>query len=218
MLQWYLLYQIAEYRFMIWNRIQKQIFEIEVCIQIVLNRQGDVIYLDISITRFPIILLIDWTNSASLSIKEVSTISAIFFEWGSKIIHLRTISGRRTINHNCLKRSLVVLEGQKCNPNDQEKLRVIGAGLMRTGTTSLQIALEHLLERPCYHMSRVALQLREPTIRQWISIYQNNGKGIEEALEGYAATVDYPACAFYADLLEAHSNAKVNSIKHSNAT
>ncbi|KAM3174722.1 hypothetical protein ACTXT7_009955 [Hymenolepis weldensis] len=90
-----------------------------------------------------------------------------------------------------------------------EKLIVIGAGLMRTGTSSLQIALEHLLKRPCYHMSRVALQLREPTICQWLTIYHNNGKGIEETLKGYSATVDYPACAFYAKLLKAHPNPKV---------
>ncbi|KAM7534134.1 hypothetical protein Aperf_G00000107378 [Anoplocephala perfoliata] len=58
-------------------------------------------------------------------------------------------------------------------------------------------------------MSRVALQLREPAILQWLMIYSNNGKGIEDALKGYSITVDYPACAFFAELLEAHPNAKV---------
>lgn len=80
---------------------------------------------------------------------------------------------------------------------------------MRTGTTSLQIALEHLFKKRCYHMSRVALQLREPAIRQWLMIYSSNGKGIENALKGYSTTVDYPACAFFAELLEAHPHAKV---------
>jgi hypothetical protein len=32
-------------------------------------------------------------------------------------------------------------------------LRVIGAGLARTGTTSLKLALERLLGGPCYHIS-----------------------------------------------------------------
>ena len=31
-------------------------------------------------------------------------------------------------------------------------LRVVGAGLGRTGTHSLKIALERLLGAPCYHM------------------------------------------------------------------
>ena len=34
-------------------------------------------------------------------------------------------------------------------------LRVLGAGLGRTGTQSLKVALEHLLEGPCYHMVEV---------------------------------------------------------------
>lgn len=93
--------------------------------------------------------------------------------------------------------------------NSDNELLVIGAGLMRTGTTSLQIALEHLLKKPCYHMSRVALQLRESAIRQWLEVYRANGDGIEEALRGYAATADYPACSFFLELAEAHPNAKV---------
>jgi hypothetical protein len=34
-------------------------------------------------------------------------------------------------------------------------LRVIGAGLGRTGTTSLKMGLELLLKAPCYHMDEV---------------------------------------------------------------
>uniref|UniRef100_A0A5K3ETH3 NAD dependent epimerase/dehydratase n=1 Tax=Mesocestoides corti TaxID=53468 RepID=A0A5K3ETH3_MESCO len=93
-------------------------------------------------------------------------------------------------------------------PNS-EKLLVIGAGLMRTGTLSLQTSLEYLLQRPCYHMSRVARELREPAIRQWIEVYRNAGGGIDQPLSGYGATVDYPACAFYKELLDAHPEAKV---------
>ncbi|VDD81019.1 unnamed protein product [Mesocestoides corti] len=73
-------------------------------------------------------------------------------------------------------------------PNS-EKLLVIGAGLMRTGTLSLQTSLEYLLQRPCYHMSRVARELREPAIRQWIEVYRNAGGGIDQPLSGYGATV-----------------------------
>ncbi|MBV9252945.1 MAG: sulfotransferase family protein, partial [Actinobacteria bacterium] len=34
-------------------------------------------------------------------------------------------------------------------------LRVVGAGLSRTGTHSLKLALEQLLGGPCYHMVEV---------------------------------------------------------------
>ena len=34
-------------------------------------------------------------------------------------------------------------------------LRVVGAGLGRTGTHSLKLALEQLLGGPCYHMIEV---------------------------------------------------------------
>ncbi len=47
------------------------------------------------------------------------------------------------------------------------KLKVIGAGLMRTGTSSLKVALEQLLGEPCYHISRVAIEDRQPSIQKW---------------------------------------------------
>ena len=34
-------------------------------------------------------------------------------------------------------------------------LKVVGAGLGRTGTHSLKLALERLLDEPCYHMLEV---------------------------------------------------------------
>ena len=35
-------------------------------------------------------------------------------------------------------------------------IQIIGAGLGRTGTTSLKVALEMLLKAPCYHMVNIA--------------------------------------------------------------
>ncbi len=84
------------------------------------------------------------------------------------------------------------------------KLKVIGAGLMRTGTSSLKVALEHLLAEPYYHMSRVAIEDREPSIQKWLAAFANDGEGLEDALNGFGATVDYPACCFYQKLLEAY--------------
>ena len=37
-------------------------------------------------------------------------------------------------------------------------LRVVGAGVGRTGTHSLKLALERLLGEPCYHMSELRVR------------------------------------------------------------
>ena len=86
-------------------------------------------------------------------------------------------------------------------------IRIIGAGLGRTGTTSLKAALEQLGFGPCYHMTEV---LKHPThIRAW----EDAAAGIEidwPALFGkYQATVDFPACTFYKVLMDAYPDAKV---------
>ncbi len=83
---------------------------------------------------------------------------------------------------------------------------------MRTGTSSLKVTLEQLLEEPGYHMSRVAIEDREPSIQNWLAVYANNGEGLEDALAGFGATVDYPACCFYQELLNAHPEAKVSKV------
>ena len=42
-------------------------------------------------------------------------------------------------------------------------LRVVGAGLGRTGTNSLKVALERLLGLPCYHMMEVFTHPEHPS-------------------------------------------------------
>ncbi len=39
-----------------------------------------------------------------------------------------------------------------------KKLRVIGAGLIGTGTVSIKLALEELLMEPCYHSGHAAFE------------------------------------------------------------
>ncbi len=88
-----------------------------------------------------------------------------------------------------------------------KKLRVIGAGLMGTGTASLKLALEELLMAPCYHSGHAAV---ESSTQKWLDIFNKNGDGIEELLSGFAATVNYPACCFFEELMVAHPDAKVS--------
>ena len=51
-------------------------------------------------------------------------------------------------------------------------LKVIGAGLGRTGTASLKVALEQIGFGPCYHMGEVLPQAQE-RVPLWIAA----GKG-----------------------------------------
>lgn len=90
-----------------------------------------------------------------------------------------------------------------------EGLQVIGAGLGRTGTSSLKKALEILYEgEPCYHMSEV---IENDHVNFWLNM--NEGKmdqaQIREHFSRYATTTDYPACVYWKELLKAYPNAKV---------
>lgn len=69
-------------------------------------------------------------------------------------------------------------------------MRMIGAGLPRTGTSSLREALRYLLAGPIYHMSEAyAHPEHVPT---WVAAINGEPPQWEEFLEGYAAGVDTP--------------------------
>jgi len=86
-------------------------------------------------------------------------------------------------------------------------MKVIGAGFGRTGTASLKAALEELGFGPCYHMYEV---FKHP---EYADFWEAAGRGEpvdwDEVLRGYEATVDWPACTFYGELMERHPDAKV---------
>jgi hypothetical protein len=86
-------------------------------------------------------------------------------------------------------------------------LKVIGAGFGRTGTTSLRAALERLGFGPCYHMTEV---LAHPDHADfWVSAWRGEPVDWDGVLGGYEATVDWPACTFYEELMRQHPGAKV---------
>ena len=76
-------------------------------------------------------------------------------------------------------------------------LRVVGAGLGRTGTHSLKLALEQLLGAPCYHMLEVIN--RPDQAEAWAGALREEPDWAR-LLSGYAATVDWPAAAFWPEL------------------
>jgi Sulfotransferase domain len=86
-------------------------------------------------------------------------------------------------------------------------LHVIGAGLPRTGTTSLRSALEALLGGRCYHMQEVFDHLDHvPCWRRALAGEPPDWRGF---LGGYTAAVDWPAAAFWTELAEASPDALV---------
>lgn len=85
-------------------------------------------------------------------------------------------------------------------------LEVIGAGWGRTGTLSLKVALERLGFGPCYHAVE-AMRHPEHTGR-WKAAFAGDPDW-EEVFAGYRATVDFPAAAFWRELVDAYPDARV---------
>ena len=86
-------------------------------------------------------------------------------------------------------------------------MKIVGAGLGRTGTTSLKLALERLLGAPCYHMREVFSHPEH--IPGWRAAAGGEMPEWKQFLQGYAAAVDWPASAFWRELSAAHSDALV---------
>lgn len=86
-------------------------------------------------------------------------------------------------------------------------LRVVGAGMGRTGTRSLKLALERLLGAPCYHGGD--LFPRPHHIEAWHRAVLGDPPDWDELFDGFEAAVDWPAGAFWRELSEAFPDAVV---------
>lgn len=86
-------------------------------------------------------------------------------------------------------------------------LKVVGAGLGRTGTASLQLALERLTGGPCYHMFE--LMKHTEAVPIWHRAVRGDAVDWSALMSGYTAAVDWPAAAFWAELAEANPDAIV---------
>jgi hypothetical protein len=85
-------------------------------------------------------------------------------------------------------------------------MRVIGAGLPRTGTLTQKLALEQLGVAPCYHWVNIIADLDQ--VELWHRAL--DGEQLwDEILGGYAGTVDWPGGFFHRELAEAFPQAKV---------
>ncbi|HXQ59833.1 MAG TPA: sulfotransferase [Acidimicrobiales bacterium] len=87
------------------------------------------------------------------------------------------------------------------------ELEVVGAGVGRTGTHSLKLALEQLLGAPCHHMLEI---LGDPgQAPAWIDAVDGRPVDWSAMLERYRAIVDWPGASFWRELSEANPNALV---------
>jgi hypothetical protein len=99
-------------------------------------------------------------------------------------------------------------------------LKVIGAGLGRTGTTSLKEALSMLLGGPCFHF--LEYKAHPELMSEWLSFTEDVPKYTavdssvsvsasqwEHLLPDYVACVDEPACYYWKQLWEAYPDALV---------
>jgi len=86
-------------------------------------------------------------------------------------------------------------------------LKVVGAGVGRTGTHSLKIALEQLLVGRCHHMIEI---LGDPgQAPGWIDAIEGRTVDWSTMLAGYVSLVDWPGCSFWPELSEANPEALV---------
>ncbi|MGY8997079.1 MAG: sulfotransferase family protein [Alphaproteobacteria bacterium] len=85
-------------------------------------------------------------------------------------------------------------------------MRVVGAGVGRTGTNSQKLALEHLLGGTCHHM----FEVKTP---EHMAVWEAAAKGImpdwQTFLADYTALVDWPGASFWPELSEAFPDALV---------
>jgi Sulfotransferase domain len=85
-------------------------------------------------------------------------------------------------------------------------LRVVGAGVGRTGTTSLKAALEQLLGGRCYHMLEV---FADPEHLAWWKEAGEGGDPWSRLFDGFVATVDWPSAAYWREISNAYPDALV---------
>jgi hypothetical protein len=85
-------------------------------------------------------------------------------------------------------------------------LKVVGSGLGRTGTKSMQTALNMLGFGPCHHMVEVIMH--PETMRLWVEA--SNGRPDWDLIfNGYQSMVDYPGASYWRELAAYYPDAKV---------
>jgi hypothetical protein len=86
-------------------------------------------------------------------------------------------------------------------------LKVVGAGVGRTGTASLKLALQQLLGGRCHHMLEVVMDPGQ--VAGWTDAIEGRDVDWHELLNGYVAQVDWPGASFWREISAANPDALV---------
>lgn len=86
-------------------------------------------------------------------------------------------------------------------------LRVVGAGLGRTGTTSLKVALTQLLGGPCHHMTELFAHPEQ--IPLWDAAANGRMPDWSALFRDYRAAVDWPSAAYWPEISAAFPDAVI---------
>lgn len=88
-------------------------------------------------------------------------------------------------------------------------LAVIGAGLPRTGTMSLKLALDRLGLGPCCHVYEMLKPENVGLNGEWERFFDGGPFDWEAIFRGFNSAVDSPTCYFYRTLAAAYPDAKL---------
>ncbi|KAK8023658.1 hypothetical protein PG993_011724 [Apiospora rasikravindrae] len=108
--------------------------------------------------------------------------------------------------------------GAPSKPGDPSRgLEVIGAGYSRTGTVSMQLALEKILDGPVIHGGTHMISREDDYNRKWVAAYEARRRGdtelclklLRELTRGYVGITDLPGINFLPELRQLYPDARV---------
>ncbi|KAJ4408409.1 hypothetical protein N0V82_009708 [Gnomoniopsis sp. IMI 355080] len=107
--------------------------------------------------------------------------------------------------------------GAPSKPDASRTVEVIGAGYSKTGTLSMQLALETLLQGPVMHGGTHLLKREDAFNKAFYAAYQAREAGdhqttlklLRQLTAGFAGLVDAPIYDFLPELCELYPEAKV---------
>jgi len=86
-------------------------------------------------------------------------------------------------------------------------LKIIGAGLPRTGTNTLKQSLEQLGYKHVYHMKE--LLVKPEKLHYWKTLDETGDTDWDALYKGYDGTVDFPGYPWYKEHMKRYPDAKV---------
>lgn len=92
--------------------------------------------------------------------------------------------------------------------NGNYNLKIIGAGLSRTGTKSLKEAIEILYPgEKCYHSNQVFEKQEHSNF--WLEVFEGKRKDLNYVLKDFNFALDAPSCFYWKELAKENPEAKI---------